>query len=239
MTLPSWVVSFNPNNQKHLHNLLITLQLDQQCWWFVKFKSVQIVQIWVTFPPPGAGNGGKCSESCFLVFLKEQGTGKQGPKGKEMEENRNFLTEIATKTTSSLWPTSNNGPFEAANQQHCMLLSSYKWLASRLKALWEQWLEACPTICRSTWKGIFFFLCFCFNFFHFWNEGKLRAFQAEKKRREEELFSFPFSFVLCEKEGQKKNTTKCPSGCWNELQQALSKWKQPPQDVGSWTSTKR
>jgi len=31
--------------------------------------------------------GEKCFGSCFLIFLEEQRTGKQGPKGKEMEEN--------------------------------------------------------------------------------------------------------------------------------------------------------
>jgi len=45
----------------------------------------------------GAKNGGTCSESCFLIFLKEQGTGKQGPKGNEKEESGNFSWENATK----------------------------------------------------------------------------------------------------------------------------------------------
>jgi len=31
MALTSGVVSVNPNNEKCLHSLLITLQLDQQC----------------------------------------------------------------------------------------------------------------------------------------------------------------------------------------------------------------
>jgi len=36
----------------------------------------------------GAGNEGKCSESCFLVFLEEQGMRdwETSPKGKEREE---------------------------------------------------------------------------------------------------------------------------------------------------------
>jgi len=45
----------------------------------------------------GAGKQGKCSESCFLVFLQEQEHGKQGPKGRENEEKRNSLKENATK----------------------------------------------------------------------------------------------------------------------------------------------
>jgi len=48
----------------------------------------------------GAGNGGKCSESCFLIFLEEQGTEKWGPKGKETEENMNSVKENAMP---SLW----------------------------------------------------------------------------------------------------------------------------------------
>jgi len=46
----------------------------------------------------GAGNGGKCAESCFLVLLKEHGTRKWGPKGKETHENSNTSKENATKT---------------------------------------------------------------------------------------------------------------------------------------------
>jgi len=46
--LRSRVVSFNPNIQKHLQNLLITLQLDQQCPKTFKkcSKLFKIVQIW-------------------------------------------------------------------------------------------------------------------------------------------------------------------------------------------------
>jgi len=99
MTLPSQLVSFNPNNQKRPHNLLITLQLDQQCLWFVFSKMFKIVQNYsdLSHASSGARNWRKCSESCFLIFLKEQGTGKWGPKGKETKENRNSLKENATK----------------------------------------------------------------------------------------------------------------------------------------------
>ena len=58
-------------------------------------KTFKTIQIWVMLS--GAGNGGKCSESCFLIFLKEQENGKQGPKGKETEENMNSSCENATK----------------------------------------------------------------------------------------------------------------------------------------------
>jgi len=39
----------------------------------------------------GGGHEGNLCQPCFLIFLKKQGTKKQGPKGKEMEENRNSL----------------------------------------------------------------------------------------------------------------------------------------------------
>jgi len=45
----------------------------------------------------GAGNGGKCSESCFLVFLQEWECRKWGPKGRENWEKRKSLKENATK----------------------------------------------------------------------------------------------------------------------------------------------
>jgi len=45
----------------------------------------------------GAGKQGKCSKSCFLVFLQEQEHRKQGPKGRENEEKKNSLKENATK----------------------------------------------------------------------------------------------------------------------------------------------
>jgi len=43
----------------------------------------------------GAGKQGKCSESCFVVFLQEQEHRKQGPKGRENKEKRNFSKENA------------------------------------------------------------------------------------------------------------------------------------------------
>jgi len=45
----------------------------------------------------GAGIGGTCSESCFLIFLQEKECGQQGPKGRKNEEKRNSLKENATK----------------------------------------------------------------------------------------------------------------------------------------------
>jgi len=45
----------------------------------------------------GTGKQGKCSESCFLIFLQEQEHRKWGPKGRENEEKRNSLKENATK----------------------------------------------------------------------------------------------------------------------------------------------
>jgi len=44
-----------------------------------------------------AGKQGKCSESCFLIFLQEQEHMKQGPKGRGNEEKRNSSMENATK----------------------------------------------------------------------------------------------------------------------------------------------
>jgi len=45
----------------------------------------------------GAEKQGKCSESCFLIFLQEQEHRKQGPKGRENIEKRNSSKENATK----------------------------------------------------------------------------------------------------------------------------------------------
>jgi len=70
------VVSFNPNNQKQVHNLMISLQLDHSDLSHVSSE---------------IGIGEKCSKSCFLIFLKEQRTGRQGPKGKETEEKEDFF----------------------------------------------------------------------------------------------------------------------------------------------------
>jgi len=60
-------------------------------------------------------NGGKCFESCFLIFLQEQGIGKQGPKGRKNKEKRNSLGKCNQGPTMlssmrslhplpSLWP---------------------------------------------------------------------------------------------------------------------------------------
>jgi len=61
------------------------------------FKNIQCYSD-LSHASSGAGKQGKCSESCFLVFLQEQELRKQGPKGRENEEKRNSLKENATKT---------------------------------------------------------------------------------------------------------------------------------------------
>jgi len=60
------------------------------------FKNIQCYSD-LSHASSGAGKQGKCSESCFLVFLQEQEHRKQGPKGRENEEKRNSLKENATK----------------------------------------------------------------------------------------------------------------------------------------------
>jgi len=93
----------HPNNQKHLHDLLIALQLDQQCLWFLFQKCsklFKIVQMWVMLPQEQEMEENVLSHSSlFSSRNKEQGTGKQGPKGQEMKEKRNFSKENATKAS--------------------------------------------------------------------------------------------------------------------------------------------
>jgi len=48
-------------------------------------------------PSSRAGKQGKCSQSCFLIFLQEQEHMKQGPKGMENEQKRNSSKENTTK----------------------------------------------------------------------------------------------------------------------------------------------
>ena len=65
----------------HLHILLITLQLNQQCFFFPPqkyskiFKNIQYYSD-LSHASSGAGKQGKCSESCFLIFLQEKEYGK-------------------------------------------------------------------------------------------------------------------------------------------------------------------
>ena len=100
-----------------MHHLLISTILII----FFNSKIFKIIQNYsdLSHASSGAGNGGKCSESCFLVFLKEQGTGKQGPKGKEKEENRNSLKENATKSCRLKVPIEEDGERSRFPERAC------------------------------------------------------------------------------------------------------------------------
>jgi len=77
--------------------------LNQQCSFFSPkiFKNIQYYSD-LSHASLGAGKQGKCSESCFFVFLQEQEHRKLGPKGREKEEKRNSLKENATKTETPI-----------------------------------------------------------------------------------------------------------------------------------------
>jgi len=60
------------------------------------FKNIQCYSD-LSHASSGAGKQGKCSESCFLVFLQEQEHRKKGPKERGNKEKRNSFKENATK----------------------------------------------------------------------------------------------------------------------------------------------
>jgi len=63
------------------------------------FKNIQCCSD-LSHASSGAGKQGKCSESCFPVFLQEQEHRKWGPKGRENGEKRNSSKENATKVVT-------------------------------------------------------------------------------------------------------------------------------------------
>jgi len=57
---------------------------------FLNSKLLKIVQMWVMLPQ----EQGVEENNCIIVFFKEQGNEKWGPKEKETEGNRNSLKKM-------------------------------------------------------------------------------------------------------------------------------------------------
>jgi len=72
------VVSFDPKHSKALAQFADHFAVGSTMLmiFFPKmFKNIQNY-LDLSHASSGAGNGGKCSESCFLIFLQEQGIRK-------------------------------------------------------------------------------------------------------------------------------------------------------------------